>query len=240
MKSAIQLYSVRGVDASTAELIERSADAGYDGVELFELDEIEPIQESLSQTGLDVAGSHVGLEELESNPDEVLTAHSALDCGNLVVPWVEPEHFESISAVEALADRLSAVAEDLPSWASLHYHNHDQELASIDGKLAIERLLDRADTVQFEIDLGWVGLAGRDPVEVLERNAERISLIHVKDYDPESGAAVDLGEGRLDVEACIQIARENDVQWLIFEHESDPDTFETARRGAAALEPYTE
>jgi sugar phosphate isomerase/epimerase len=64
----------------------------------------------------------------------------------------------------------------------LYYHNHDFEFEDYDGKSGWNILWDETDDelVKFELDLGWVIMGGRDPIEELRRGAGRTGMVHVK------------------------------------------------------------
>ncbi|MFB6126586.1 MAG: sugar phosphate isomerase/epimerase family protein [Halolamina sp.] len=226
----IQLYSIHEIDDDTATVLDRVGKTALDGVEFFRLTDATAAAESLDRNGLDVAGAHVGLSALEDDFEETVDAWSGLGVDRFVVPWAEPERFESREAVETLASRLSAVADDLDDQGyELHYHNHDQELVELgDGDdYALDALAAAAPNVGLELDLGWAGAAGADPLSLVETYADRIDLLHVKGYDAETGGPAKVGEGDLDLDGVRAAADEHDVEWLVYESEGAPDTYDT-------------
>lgn len=237
VKTGLQLYSVHDVDDSTATVLDRVAETDLDGVEFFELDDPDAVAAALDRTGLDVAGAHVGLESLEDDFEATVETWASVGVTEFVVPWADPEHFESRSAVESLADRLNEVADRLAEHGHrLHYHNHDQEFAEIGGRPAFEVLAEAAPSVGLEIDLGWVGVGGADPLSYVDRYADRVSLLHVKDYDAAGGSAK-VGEGDLDLDGVAAKAREQDVEWLIYEYEGGTDTYDTVDHAGEVMPP---
>lgn len=66
---------------------------------------------------------------------------------------------------------------------SLSYHNHNVEFAPVDGTTGWDVLLAETDPkrVSFEMDVGWVAAAGRDPIALLKKHGGRIRQMHVKD-----------------------------------------------------------
>ena len=89
------------------------------------------------------------------------------------------------------------------------YHNHAAEFLDYEGVVAfdeIDRLTDPA-LVEYELDIGWVAAAGRDPATLLGRYGARTRLLHIKDQatparNPGRIAAdlrtVPIGEGTID------------------------------------------
>jgi sugar phosphate isomerase/epimerase len=64
------------------------------------------------------------------------------------------------------------------------YHNHNVEFApGPGGDTGYDILLRETDPalVTFEMDVGWVAAAGRDPADLLRRHHGRFELMHVKD-----------------------------------------------------------
>lgn len=235
MNVAINLYTVRDLDEPLPDLLRRVADAGYDGVEFAGLDgtDSEDVRERLDELGLAVAGAHVPIEELEEGFEETVERYRALDCGRLVVPYLDEESFASLEAAEGTARCLDALGGRLTEQGfDLDYHNHDHEFADLEGTTGFEAFAERS-SVGLELDLGWIEAAGESPVELLERYADRVSLVHCK--DTRSGTPVELGEGDLDLAACIVAAREAGVEWLVYEHDAPDDPVESLEVGARTL-----
>lgn len=75
-----------------------------------------------------------------------------------------------------------------PLGIGVAYHNHNVEFAPIarttgGNTIGWDILVRETDPrlVSFEVDLGWVTAAGRDPVAFLGQHRGRIKLLHVKD-----------------------------------------------------------
>jgi sugar phosphate isomerase/epimerase len=228
VRIAIQLYSVHDLDDDTATVLDYVAETDLDGIEFFQRDDANAIREALDRTGLDVAGAHVGLDALEKEFKETVEVWSGLGVEEFVIPWVAPEHFETHDAVEMLADRLSTLESKLEERGyNLHYHNHDQEFVELGDEYALEVLAREAPEIGLEIDLGWAGSAGADPLSLIDQYADRIDLLHVKDYDPETGGPAKVGEGGLDLDAVSTAAEEHEIEWLVYEYEDATDTYDT-------------
>ncbi len=240
-RTAVQLYTLRAIDEPLSTVLESVAETSFDGVEFAHRvadADTERIVETLEETGLAVAAAHVGLDRLEADYEEETALYDRLGCTDLVVPWLDPSHFESEEGIASVAERLDSVARSLSEDDfTLHYHNHDQEFVDCGEHTAMDELLARTDdSIGFEIDLGWANAAGADPVSLLGRYADRISHVHVADTDAESMACVELGEGDLDLDACIDAARDAGVEWYVYEHDAPDDPHESLVRGAETLD----
>ncbi|WP_200531842.1 sugar phosphate isomerase/epimerase [Halorubrum sp. LN27] len=246
--TAVQLYTLRSLDAPVPELLDRVGAAGFDGVEFAYRVRESPVEEvlaALDRNGLDAASAHVPIESLEDAPtealedgfDETVDLYDRLGVDTLVVPWLDAEQFESAAAVDAVATRLNSLADALGAeGVRLAYHNHDQEFAAVDGAPAIERLIDRTDErVGFEVDVGWTLVGGADPAALIDRHADRITHVHVSDTDLRRGESVALGEGDVDLDAVVASARDADCEWLVYEHDDPADPIASIEQGARAL-----
>jgi len=231
-RSAVQLYTLRNVDRPFTEVLELVADAGFDGVEfayrVTEADTDEVLA-TLEETGLDVAGAHVGIDELEDDFEATVDYYDDLGVEHVVVPWLDAEHFESVESVEAAAARLAKLADDLAERGmTLHYHNHDHEYTDFDSGTGFDRFVDETD-VGIELDLGLALAAGDDVVERLRALGDRSQLVHLKDYDVSAGESVPVGRGDLDLDGVADAVADNDSEWLIYEYEG-ADPLETLGR----------
>jgi sugar phosphate isomerase/epimerase len=65
----------------------------------------------------------------------------------------------------------------------LSYHNHNMEFAPVGDTTGWDILVRETSPalVAFEVDVGWVATAGRDPVAVMRSITGRVSQLHVKD-----------------------------------------------------------
>ena len=237
VRTAIQLYTLRDLDESLPELLERVGDAGYDGVELAGLEgDVEEVSDALERANLDVAGAHVPIESLTEPFAETVSCYRRVGCETFVVPYLDESRFETRETVEQTADELSDLAEQLAEEGiSLHYHNHDHEFVDCEDRTAFDVLVAESEGVNFELDVGWIAAAGYDPVALLDELAERVSLIHCKDVRIEDGEPVELGEGDVALEECVAAARRADADWLVYEHDRPTDPAASLEQGAERL-----
>lgn len=226
---AIQLYTLREMDGSFTELLERVADAGFDGVEYAYRvvdEDPETVRETLEATGLAVPSAHVRIENLEDDLAATVERYRDLRCERMVVPALEAEDFATEQSTREAARRLDAVADELAEYDySLHYHNHDFEFTDLDGRSALEVFLEESDDVGLELDVGLATWAGANPAELIEAYADRIELLHCTDanVDSEELAHASFGTGDVDFEPVFAAAEGADVEWLLYENGSHDD-----------------
>jgi sugar phosphate isomerase/epimerase len=134
--------------------------------------------------------------------------------------------------------RMAAMANEIGESAKkrgleLAYHNHNVEFRKLqDGKTGYEILLKETDPalVKLEVDAGWVAAGGADPAALIAANAERVKLIHFKDFStvtppinelgPAAGGhIVDLGTGVAPLKAAYEAARKAGTEYFIVDHD---------------------
>ena len=238
-KTAINLYSVRDLDIDMLDLLDRVADAGYEGVQFsggLRGEDPEAVAEKLDKTGLEPTGAHIDIEELQGN---LAGAHEryaeTLGCASVVVPYLDEARFASVDTVEDTVKELSTLVTDTGTYDwPLHYHNHAHELAEVDGRTGFDRLAE-IDDLGIELDVGWALVGGGNPVELIETYGDRIELLHMKDMDVESEEFREIGDGDVDMAECAAAGRESDVEWLIYEHDQPADPAASIRTGSEFL-----
>jgi sugar phosphate isomerase/epimerase len=124
-----------------------------------------------------------------------------------------------------VAERLSAASEKLkPLGLSAGFHNHRVEWEPIDGVRPMDVLAANtpADVV-LQLDVGTCLQAGADPVDWINTHPGRIRSIHCKDWAPDRGFAVLVGEGAAPWPKIISAAEgRGGVEFYLIEQEEGP------------------
>ncbi|MCY7413012.1 MAG: sugar phosphate isomerase/epimerase [Salinibacterium sp.] len=181
---SVQLYSVREqFAADPAATAARLHSIGFRCVEPYGLTElIDAVEPALAGAGLSAPTAHVSL--LDGNHEAAFAAAHRAGVSTIIEPFVAEEQWANRDAVEALAARLTAVADAAADHGlTVGYHNHWWELeARIDGTPALEVFADSlGDHVVLEVDTYWSTVGGVDPVELLGRLGDRVVALHIKD-----------------------------------------------------------
>lgn len=116
------------------------------------------------------------------------------------------------------------------------YHNHHFEFAEVDGVLPYDLLLERTDPqlVALEADLGWMHVAGVDPLVYFDRFPGRFPVCHVKDVLAD-GSFADPGQGTVDFQRTFDAAEHAGLRHYFVEHDSAADPMASAAAGYAYL-----
>lgn len=220
---AIQLFTLRDRLANDfVGTLEQVSEIGYDGVELAGYGDltVTELKKTLDRLDLKVAGSHVPLEALKNNLDQVIADQKVLGNKYVVCPYLEPEDRRP-EFYQELAKFLNQVGNQLnEAGLVLCYHNHDFELEQMpNGQAVLDYLFDQTEVanLQAELDLYWIQKAGDDPIDWIKRYHGRTPLIHLKDMttDGEQFFA-ELGSGGLDLENILATGK---PEWWIVEQD---------------------
>ena len=124
------------------------------------------------------------------------------------------------------------------------YHNHNVEFLRVGDTVPYEYLMENTDPelVKIELDIGWLAVAGVDPVEYLHRYAGRVIACHLKDYDPSIATEVlarklvEPGAGTIDFAAVVAAMDETGVAHGFVEIDVSDDPLGAVERGHKHLE----
>lgn len=200
----------------------------------------------LTKLGLKSIAYGGGLEQLMDNPDEVISVAKALEAPFVVCyfPWTynwETRNDEiTLEGALLAAGQLNAIGAVVKE-AGLQFvwHNHDLELITLEnGASAFDVIMDNtdADLVYAEMDVYWTTKGGGDPVKQLQKYQNRIPLLHMKDMDnTEEKSFACVGEGIIDFEAVLKVAKESGVQHCIVEHDDPADGIHCAQIGYTTI-----
>ncbi len=223
---ALQLYSVREQCQEDLEgTLEAVADMGYEGVEFAGYYErsAEELRGMLDELGLEVAGTHTGLNTLMGDElERTIEFNKLLGNPYLVVPGLPQERRESKDAILDTARLLNEMAAAVkPHGMKVGYHNHNWEFTSIEGETGWDILFGAADpAVIMQVDTGNALNGGADPVPSIEQYPGRATTVHLKDYSEGEGWVI-IGEGDIRWDdffhACETVGG---TEWYIVEQES--------------------
>ena len=258
----LQLYTLGdmvGEDISMA--LRTAADIGYRAVEISTMKGITAaaFSEALRSTGMTCNSMHVNpvadLPAIAESAHAIGVTYIMTSMVSFLAKIPPDAGAATGSALIAGAARMTAddwkrSADQLnETGAALKrlglkfaYHNHNHEFAPrFGGQSGYDILLRDTNPalVSFEMDVGWVAAAGRDPVELLRTHRGRFTHMHVKDtistaepnYEFKQHPA-DVGDGVLNWRAILPAAYGAGVRHFYVEREPPFTTsrIESARR----------
>jgi len=237
---ALQLWSVREDCARDLEGTLRAvAEMGYDGVEFagYHGWSAGRLRDLLSELGLGVAGSHMGIGTLVGEALESSIEYNR-ELGNrfLIVPSLPEEMMGTKEAWLEVARILNGIAERLrPEGMWTGYHNHMVEFQRIEGEIPWDLVMgSTVDDVVMQFDTGNAMLGGVSAEEIsgfMRRYPGRAKTVHLKEYSSVNEEAL-VGKGEVPWREFFELCESvGGTEWYIVEQEAYPvSPLESARR----------
>ena len=222
MKFAVQLYSVRDHIENGNDMLEilgKVKEIGFDGVEFagyFGFD-AEALRARCEELGLEVVGSHLGLDDYKpENLEKTLAYGKALGAKYLGVGGAPHSTYEEAKNTGDVLSAAGVKAREM--GMDTYYHNHTEEFTDLkDGKNAMDIISE--DGCKLEVDTYWSFCAGIDNSKYLPENKDKIVLILIKDGVEHKPMA--LGEGENDLSKVLEGVKAIGLEWVVLEND-DP------------------
>jgi len=241
----LELFSVRDeLQKDLMGTVRAVAKMGYQDVEFFspyfawKPDYGKEVRKMMDDAGIRCLSTHNGGESFapEGLPHAIELNHIL---GSQFIVLASAGKVESLDGWKAVAERLNNAAEKMKE-AGLRagYHNHQLEFTPIGGQRPMEVLAaNTTPAVMLQLDVGTCIEAGSDPVAWVERNPGRIRSMHLKDWSPQRGYKVLLGEGVAPWKKLFEAAENTGgLEFYLVEQEgSDYPALETAERCLASF-----
>jgi sugar phosphate isomerase/epimerase len=242
----LQLYSVRDLLPKDYEGTLRQLGAlGYREVEAAGFFGHTPseVKQAMDHAGLNCVSAHYPLRDLLPKVDEVIQFGKDLGLKYIVCasPWLkDPSRVKgpgSRAARDAMtledwrwnADQFNRIGERVnAAGIRFAYHNHTAEFREEKGVVFYDELMRLTDPakVRFEMDCGWVVVGGKNPADYLRRYPERISMLHVKEFNlngwkpgSETPPSTEMGRGSIDYRPIFEAAKKAHIDHAFVEQE---------------------
>lgn len=242
-----QLYCSRNHPPMT-DTLHMLATAGYREVEgygaLFA--DMDGIKDALDVNGLRMTSAHIGLDVIEADPMGVLETVKSFGIEKVFGPFVGTDERPTDSAGwKAFGARLARAGAPLREAGVLFgWHNHAFEFeVTPEGDIPLDLIADADDDMKLELDLGWVRVAGHDPIAWINKYAGKIAAVHVKDIAPDGECAdedgwADVGHGIMDWAAIHAALQAAGIDHYVAEHDNPKDDKRFATRSLAAIRTF--
>ena len=187
LKVGLQLYSVRQALCEDMDgALARVKEIGYDYVEFSGGRYGRTAAETrslLNKHGLTCISVHQSPSFFENDPRDAVEYVKTLGAQFCVIPVVRlPAYIENWEKTIALFRTMTEAfaAEGI----SLLYHNHDHEVQPLPGDTVplLQRILEAVPGLSPEPDTCWLSYGGADPVTYIQKYADKLSVVHLKDY----------------------------------------------------------
>ncbi len=242
-KFGVQLYSFRDAMAKDAKgTLQKIADIGFKEIESARSDKglyygLSPKEMKLAckELGMKLTSGHVALDDDFQN-----TMKQAVESGQeYVICSSLPTKGQTVDNYKKVAQQFNKAGEDCKKLGlKFGYHNHEYEFESDNGTVLYDVLMDNTedDLVHMELDLGWVIVAGKDPLDYFSKYPGRFPLWHLKDMNMDNKESTEFGKGGLDIASMMAHQKESGVKHIYIEQEEYASTpFESMEENMAFL-----
>jgi sugar phosphate isomerase/epimerase len=240
---AIQMYNFRDhctTQGDFAATLEKVSAIGYSAVQMVPLRlnlSIEAVAGLLEENGLYCCSTHESLADYSRDFEGVVGAQRSYGCALSFLASPGSTDFYSAEGTVALADQLNQIGRRLrDEGIGFGYHNHHREFEKYTDSTMLQELIDSTDPelVAFEIDVHWIQRGGGSPVEWIRKAADRMPVVHFKDFSVVDGQPIfsEIGEGNLDWDGILAACQDTNVRWYVIEQDQPVPgrtIFESAR-----------
>ena len=211
----IQLYSVRNdMLADAPGTLKKLAAIGFKNLESAGSEKgsyygLQPkeFKKIASDLGMKLLSGHVHIDPKNWQK----TVDEAAESGQVyLICSVMPSEGQTVSNYKRAAEIFNKSAEiAAKSNLVFGYHNHESEFEKENGQVLYDVLLNETDPakVKFEMDLGWLILAGSDPAVYFKKYPGRFPLWHLKDMSKTGRHSTEFGKGDIDLKALLAQAK---------------------------------
>jgi len=253
----IQLYTLRHeLEKDPAGTLKKVAAAGYKQVELYGFPKSAAMVSAAKDAGLAINSSHFEWDTVVNPKDPemsdfagILEKAKEIGLSQLVIPFLKEPNRATLDDYKKVAVHANkAAAMSKAAGIQLSYHNHNFEFQPKDGgKSGYDVFIDEfSSDMHFEIDVFWVKVAGKDPVELIQKLSGRVSQLHLKDLkadipSPNYGSGLpkeafkELGNGIIPMEPIIVAAKAAGVKHCHVEQDQSPDALASIQQSIAHL-----
>jgi len=242
---SMQLYSARKFPP-LSETLKQLAELGYAEVEGFGglYSDLDGLVAGLKESGLKMTSGHFSLEALEDDVEGCIEIAKATGMKSMYCPAVpQEERTKDADGWTALGARLQAASKPyVAAGFKFGWHNHAFEFVPCaDGSIPLDLMFAACPDLTWEVDVAWIIRGEADPIAFINKYADRINSVHLKDIAPdgecedEDGWA-DVGHGVIDWAPIMAALSKSNVDHYVMEHDNPNDMERFARRSLASAQ----
>ncbi len=203
IKVGLQVFSIKeSMAADPASAIENAAKDGYRYLEAANHRALEDagigvgltaeeLKKILDATGTEIISAHISPLDREKFK-EVLEYHAEIGNRNLVYPAGSFADYDDLMRQCEMLNEYGKMAKEY--GIRFHYHNHAHEFMTMDGRMVIDLMMKNTnpENLLLEVDTFWAMRGGIDPLELIRKYRDRITLLHQKDMSGKSKSPVNV------------------------------------------------
>lgn len=197
-KFGVQMMMLKGKveELGAYETMRKIRDLGYQSVEVSQIpmtsENVAELKRASEDFSIEIAACSAALEpNMPGMPGETLATDfekivndcKTLNCHFLRIGMLPLHLMGNKEKIMEFIQKAEAMAEKLAEHGiELYYHNHHIEFEKYDGETLLDIMKNNTSKIGFELDVHWIHRGGENPIDVINRFENRISLIHLKDY----------------------------------------------------------
>ena len=167
---------------------------------------------------MNLKSGHVHLDDKwqQTMEEAVESGQEYLICSSM------PSEGQNVDNYKKVAEEFNKAGEACKKLGlKFGYHNHEYEFETENNQVLYDVLLSNteADLVHMELDLGWVVVAGKDPLDYFKKYPGRFPLWHLKDMDMNKKESTEFGKGGLDIPSMMAHKKASGVKHIFIEQE---------------------
>ncbi len=194
------------------------------------------MKQACNDLGMTLRSGHVHVDDKwKQTMDEAAeSGQEWLVCSSMPTSGQTVDNYKKVAAV------FNKAGEECKKLGlKFGYHNHEYEFETKDGQVLYDVLMDNTEAglVHMELDLGWVIVGGKDPLDYFAKYPGRFPLWHLKDMDIVKKHSVEFGKGQLDIPKMLLHSKESGMKYFFIEQEEYASTpFESMQENMDYME----
>ena len=230
-KFGVQLYSFRdemakdalGTLKEIAAIGIKEIESARSGKGLYYGLSPSDMKKACEDLGMRLVSGHVALDDnfQETMEEAVASGQPYLICSSM------PSKGQHVDNYKKVAEEFNKAGEDCKKLGiKFGYHNHAYEFESDNGQVLYDILMDNTDPelVHMELDLGWVIVGGKNPLDYFNKYPGRFPLWHLKDMNMTKKESTEFGKGALDIHTMMENQEAAGVKHIFIEQEEYAST----------------
>lgn len=193
---------------------------------------MEDFQKELASRNLSVVSVGAGFEELEKDPQKIIDNAKAFGATYVMCAWVPHDDNKwDLEETQHATEVFNTAGKILKeNGLTLAYHAHGYEFRPYKDGTLFDYMAENATDFTFELDVYWAHHGGGDPLALMKKYPNKMSLMHLKDMEhgikgnntghEDVETNVVLGTGQVDIAGVVAEAKKLGIEYMFIEDES--------------------
>lgn len=187
------------------------------------------VANQLEKAGLISVSTQDFFEQVQKDWPLVLEMNRRCASRHVCVSGIPGNVLDAAACQQFVQQAKQMIGELANEGMVLSFHPRSREYGMVDGKTAVDWVLERLPEMMLGLDCYHAWRAGQDCAALIRRYGARVDFIHCKDYLPAHNGVrlVPVGQGCVDWQPILDACLEVQVPWVFAEQETwDGDAFQ--------------